>query len=496
MTRRVQIRMNVANALQWLGTLYRNPAEAIKEHVSNAVDEHLKAVERGYGRDRCVVQYRFTRKDVTIEYPYGMSREEFESALQRVADSAKRHSKVAQIGQLGIGIFSFQQIGRKCIFLSRKDQSSPTIRVTLREAHDEAEFDAALKRESLDTPGVKIIISELKLDPTKTRGPLAPDRLSRLFAEKFASYLQKGWLEIHITSGSEKLSIKPPRIDLPRIGKGLEKLWLGGPPGHLVRLELYFDSSGKGTVGIRHAGVVVVESIADIHAYGLEDSVYASGYVRGFIDADFLRPLPARSGFDETAEWVKFLDLLDRYRSQIEAEVEELKSREEERELSEVQQRALQLAREILELDEFRDLELPGGLARARSDAQQTGRRPEGERTGERSKEAGDHPSSRGPRIDYQEIAFPDGSMRHSKYVTGVVLANTLNADYQREASGSPDSKLAYAALLIGKEAIAFNDKSGAADEQLERMLSFHYELKRQMVGRSPAHFAKRRRKI
>lgn len=495
MTRRVQIRMNVANALQWLGTLYRNPAEAIKEHVSNAVDEHLKAVEGGYGRDRCVVRYRLTRKDVTIEYPYGMSREEFESALQRVADSAKRHTKVAQIGQLGIGIFSFQQIGRKCVFLSRKDESSPTVRVTLREAHDEAEFDAALKRESLEAPGVKIVISELKLDPTKTRGPLAPDKLARLFAEKFASYLQKGWLEIHITSGSEKLSVKPPRIDLPRIGKGLEKLWLGGPSGDLVRLELYFDATGKGTVGIRHAGVVVVESIADIHAYGLEDSVYASGYVRGSIDADFLRPLPARSGFDETEVWVRFLDLLDRHRSQIEAEVEESKSREEEREVSEVQQRALQLAREILELDEFRDLELPGGLAKARSEDRNPGSKPEGERTGERSKTAGDHPTPRGPRIDYQEIAFPDGSTRHSKYVTGVVLANILNADYLQEAAGDLSSKLAYAALLIGKEAVAFNDKSGAADEQLERMLSFHYELKRQMADKSPARSTSRRRK-
>ena len=43
MAQRIPIQLHVANALQWLGTLYRNPADALKEHVSNAIDEHLKA---------------------------------------------------------------------------------------------------------------------------------------------------------------------------------------------------------------------------------------------------------------------------------------------------------------------------------------------------------------------------------------------------------------------------------------------------------------------
>ena len=47
MAHRIPIQLHVANALQWLGTLYRNPAEAIKEHVSNAIAEHLKAPAAG-----------------------------------------------------------------------------------------------------------------------------------------------------------------------------------------------------------------------------------------------------------------------------------------------------------------------------------------------------------------------------------------------------------------------------------------------------------------
>ncbi len=82
-------------------------------------------------------------------------------------------------------------------------------------------------------------------------------------------------------------------------------------------LELYFEPFGKGVVGIRHNGVVIVDNIKNLDAYGLEESVYADGYIRGFIDADFLSPLPARTGFEENADWMNFLEELDKLRPSI-----------------------------------------------------------------------------------------------------------------------------------------------------------------------------------
>src|SRR5947209_6849124 len=398
MTRRVPIRMNVANALQWLGNLYRNPADAIKEHVSNAVDEHLKAAAAGTALERCTVVFRIAKRQVEIEYPYAMTRQEFESALQRVADSAKRHSEVTQVGQLGIGMFSFQQVGKKCTFLSRKNEEAQTIRVILREGGDDAEIE-----------------------------------------------------RVQLPSGRERLA----------------------------GLTLFFDPSGTGTVGIRHAGVLVVDDLKQITAYGLEESVYASGYVKGWVDADFLRPLPARTGFEENKDWIDLLDALDRWRPQIETEVEQLKAEQEEKELSEVQRQAVRLAREILDLEDFRDLELPGGLSKARAPNGDGRVEPTGHQTGERAQDPGDHVRPYGPRIRYQEVAFSDGPRRHSRYTQGVVQANTLHPDYQQELSSASDAKLAYATLLIGKEAIAFNDK--AADDQLEKLLSFYFTLKRRL---------------
>ena len=84
MAQRIAIQLHVANALQWLGTLDRNPADALEEHVSNAIDEHLKRQHAGIAESRCEVRVTLDRKHVVVEYPYGMSRTEFEGALQRV----------------------------------------------------------------------------------------------------------------------------------------------------------------------------------------------------------------------------------------------------------------------------------------------------------------------------------------------------------------------------------------------------------------------------
>ena len=482
MTREVSIQLNVGGALRWLGSVYRNPADAIKEHISNAIDEHLKAQRDGRAAQYCDVAFTLEKRGIRIEYPYGMDRREFEAALQRVADSAKKTSDIGQIGRLGIGIFSFQQIGRKCTFFSKKDAGTDTIRVTLNEGSDKAAFDTALKRESLERPGIRIDIADLKLDPTKPRGPLSPARLEQTFAEKFDGYLRKGWLRIKIRCGPDTIRVVPLPVDLPRLGVGLESLRLPGQAAKAVALHLHFDPSGKGVVSIRHTAVAVVENLGTLDAYGLEESVYAGGYVKGFIDADFLEPLPARTGFEESRDWVAFLELLDRIRPQIEAEVELRREELRERALSDIQRAAVHLAKEILDTDEFRDLELPGGLARAKAPPAQERTAPTGRRTGERSVEPGERSRPGGLRINYVERPFETGPSRHSRFVGGEVQANDLNPDFRREMAGREEAKLAYATLVIGKEAIAYNDKSGAADDYLERMLSFYFQVKERIA--------------
>ena len=580
--RKVPIKLHTANALRWLGSLYRNPADAIKEHVSNAVDEHLKAKSLGKAFPVYRVTFTLEKDRVIIEYPYGMSREEFQSALQRVADSAKKSLDFKQIGQLGIGMFSFLQIGKKCMFFSKKDKGYETIKVTLREGSDDAEFETAIKRESLSGPGIKIIISGLVFDPTKPRGPLSPAKLQKLFAEKFDPYLKDGSLEIAIYSKGTSYMVKPLKIELPKVGESYKDWPLTRDRNKRFSLELYFDPSGKGTVSIRHMGVAIVEDIKTLSAYGLEESIYANGDIKGFIDADFLKPLPARTGFEENKDWISLLDELDRLLPSIEAEVENLKQEETEKKLTEIQKKAIELARDILNTEEFKDLELLEGLGRKpreprfppngfdfvpssiRIELGKTGILPlkafvpnvvpnnslvrfsinessvelrtqslllkasDSDRqgvvtvhvsfvgksktaipailtaiTGELKAEAhirvaepeqtrepkGPGREKEGPRITYEEVPFEDGPSRHSRYISRKIQINELNKDYIQEVkmAKSEQIQLAYATLMIGKETIAYNDKSGTVDDYLEKILAFHFRLKNRLTGASPS---------
>lgn len=578
--RKVPIKLHTANALRWLGSLYRNPADAIKEHVSNAIDEHLKAKTIGKAFPVCRVTFTLEKDKVVIEYPYGMSNDEFEDALQRVADSAKRSLDFKQIGQLGIGMFSFLQIGKRCLFFSKKDKEFETIKVTLREGSDDAEFETAIKRESLIKPGIKVTISGLLFDPTKPRGPLSPEKLQKLFAEKFDPYLKDRSLEIIICSKGSSYTVKPLKIDLPRVGESYKNWPLTRDRAKRFSLELYFDPSGKGTVSIRHMGVTIVDDIKTLSAYGLEESVYANGNVKGFIDADFLKPLPARTGFEENEDWINLLDELDRIRSSIEVAVEDLRQEEAKKRLTEVQRKAIELAREILNTEEFKDLELLEGLGRkppeprlppngfdfvpssTRIEPGKTGTLPlkafvpkvvpdnsevqlsisdssvelrihnlllkasEADKDGvvtthvsflgkskttipatltattgnlkpaiahirvteseqiREPKSPGEE--KEGPRINYEEKPFEEGPLKHSRYISRIIQINTLNSDYKREMIGPDEAKLAYATLMIGKETIAYNDKSGAADDYLEKILSFYFRLKGKLTGASP----------
>jgi hypothetical protein len=579
--RKVSIKLNTANALRWLGSLYRNPTDAIKEHVSNAIDEYLKAKRIGKEFPVCKVTFTLKKDEIIIEYPYGMSKEEFEVALQSVADSVKKSFDFKQIGRLGIGMFSFIQIGKRCVFFSKKDKEHETIKVILREGSDEAEFETAPKRESLSSPGIKIIISGLLVDPTKPRGPLSLEKLQKLFAEKFNPYLKNGSLKIAIYSKGTTYTVEPLEIELPKIGESYKNWPLTRDRAKRFSLELYFDPSGKGVVSIRHIGVTIVDDIKTLSAYGLEESGYANGDIKGFIDVDFLKPLPARTGFEENEDWINLLDELDRLRPSIETEVKVLKQEEAEKKLTEIQRKAIELAREILNTEEFKDLELLEGLGRKppeprlppngfdfvpssiRVEPGKTGVLPlkafvpkvvpdnsmiqlnisdssvelktyslllkasevdkDGVVTAHVSfvgksktmipavltattgnlKPAIAHirvaeaeqkrepkipgEEKEGPRINYQEIPFEEGSLKHSRYVSRIIQINTLNSDYKQETAGSQEAILAYATLMIGKETIAYNDKSGAADDYLEKILSFYFILKNRLSGTLPS---------
>ena len=567
-----KIHGNLGVLLTYLGRLYGTPANAIKEYISNALDEWIKAREKGEMEGPCEVSYNLKKASITIDYNSpGMDEKEFEDALNKVGDSIKRGLTIRQIGELGIGIFAFNQVGSTCTFYSRKAKGMPTIEVVLMSNSDEYEIKTATKREARLNPGMTIVITRLHQDPTKPRGSLAPQLLQRFFTEKFDSYLREKNLKVIINCDGKTYEVEPSEINLPQVGEAFREVHLSADWQKKFYCQFWFDPSAKSHVSIRHEGVSIIKDLKTYPAYGLEESIYASGFLKGYIDEDLLRPLPARTSFEENQDWIQFLAELDKIRPSLEEEIEELRREEEEKRLTEVQKRAIELARDILNTEEFEDLELLKGLGRKppeprlppngfdfvpssiRIELGKTGTLPlkafvpkvvpdsslvklsisdsssvelkakslflraseadadsvvtahvsfEGKLnttvpviltaiTGELKAEAhirvaepqqtrepitGKEKEGRG--INYKEDRFEDGPRRHSEFVSGTVRVNEVNPDFIRETKGSEQQKLAYATLMIGKEAIAYNDRSGATDYFLEKLLSYTFQVR------------------
>ena len=318
----VDVEINKANALITLGSMYRSAADAIKEYVSNALDEWAMARSRGAPDQQCWVSFTLEKKAITIDYNApGMDADSFETALRHVVDSAKRDSAVPQIGRLGIGLWAFNQVGTRATFLSKRSLDSSTIKVVLSRDSAEARFLALDPSEERSTPGMTITITGLFQDPTRRYGPLSQARLKHVLADRFDTYLRTGQLKITVKSGSNETEVTPVQLDLPEIGIKFQESHITNEPDKTFTTRFWFDPSGQGRVSMRHTGVVVVEDIRELFDFDLSGNILISGLIKGYIDADFLSPLPARGQFLEDDNLAKLLDALKAIGEELDTEI-------------------------------------------------------------------------------------------------------------------------------------------------------------------------------
>ena len=477
MGRVVDVELNKVNTLITLGSMYRNAGDAIKEYVSNALDEWAMARRQGRMEGPCRVQFILARNFISIEYNApGMEERDFEDALKHVVDSPKQDLDTPQIGQFGIGIWAFNQMGTEATFCSRRDLTSPTIKVSLRRDSSEAEFSAPGRGEERREPGMTIIISGLFHDPTKRYGPLTPARLKHLLADRFDAYLRAGQLEITITCGKEVHQVEPHRLDLPEIGTRYREVSLLNDSSKVFQTKLWFDPSGDGRVSIRHTGVAVVDDLRSVPEYDLDETIYTSGFIKGFIDADFLNPLPARARFVENEKLIAFLNTLRHLSPHLEKEIAVFREEAENERMQGLLRRATRIAREILSQEEFLGLELIEGLSRVRprGDGEHTVsirlNRPV-RRNGGNGKDG--RRTSREYRPIVRQTVFEGDLRRRSRLSDGTIEININSPDFLALSEVPRSQQVAYLALLLGKEIIAYNDSSGVSDEALEKMVAY-----------------------
>lgn len=471
---RVPIKVNTAKVLILLGRFYQSLPDAIKEYVSNAVDAFLTHRRKGTVKVRIELHH----KSIFIFYDSpGMTDREFREALQSVADSIKVKARedIGQIGRLGVGLWNFLQYARRAEFLSRGTENGITWKVVLREGEEEADFSRATSKESLDEPSMAIRITELTIDPTTKKSPLSRDKIANHLARKFDAYLRAGKLEITIISEGVEEVVGPMEISLPRVARDYSALYAGGDRARKIVLTLWFEPSGNGRVAIRHMGIPIVDDLRTIQAYGLEESVFARGHLLGYIDADFLEPLPSRTLFKDGPEWIAFLRELDRIRPMIEAELELLRESLSDAQRRKVYDRALKLVSEIFSGDEFKGLELLPGLHRREVGPP---KREETKPRKPRVKKPEEVKPTTG--VSLKEDAFEDGPAMRCEFqsASGVIRVNTLHPDYVREMRGSETQQTGYIALCIALETISWNDKAGTSKAFLDQLLGFFLRMR------------------
>ncbi len=479
----VDVQINKTNALITLGSMYRSAADAIKEYVSNALDEWAIARSEARGEEQCKVGFTLEKKSITIDYNApGMDAEGFEDALRHVVDSAKRGSSIPQIGRLGIGLWAFNQVGTKATFLSKRSAESPTLKVILARDSSEAQISDPGPGEERSKPGMTIEITGLFQDPTRRYGPLSQARLKHVLADRFDVYLRTGHLTITIKTAKGDSEVTPVQLDLPEIGTKFQEMHLPGEPDKVFRTRFWFDPSGQGRVAMRHTGVVIIEDIRELYEYEMKDSILVSGLIKGFVDAEFLSPLPARAQFFEDDSLTKLLDSLQGIGAELDKEIMGFRDEADNARVQALFGRATRLAREIFSQEEFLDLELIDGLRRVSN--------PKGDDhvvNGDAAKEAeangngtnghkghgGNGHSRRAARAIIRRSDF-GGDVRHrSRLNDGAIEININNPDFLALSRVPRSHQVAYVAMLLGKEIIAYNDSSRASDEALEKMAAY-----------------------
>jgi hypothetical protein len=363
MSELIKIEIDASEGIGFIGSVYGTPSNAIKEPAVNFLDEHINPnnLQRAKEIGVCSVTYTFKSDKIIIEGPYGMNKEQFKAVLKKVLSSGKKYADFFQVGRQAAGLFSWTQTNAgKCVYFSKGAKGEPTIKVTVRKGHGEAEFETAMKSESLKEPGMRLEISQLQTDPTKATSSLHPSKLSKFFGKIFRDFLREGILKIELRCKGKLYPVEPAQITLPLITSDWEPIRVKGDSKRLIRFELYYDPSGKGNVCIRCAKIPVIDNFKELEdsGRGLESSVYSMGNVSGMIDADFLEQTSGKKSFEQNKDWEDFLHEVDMVKSSIEAQVNLMNEAHTEKKFEKVQKEAIERARKLLSSELFSDLKL------------------------------------------------------------------------------------------------------------------------------------------
>ncbi|MEX2551902.1 MAG: ATP-binding protein [Actinomycetota bacterium] len=261
-TEKIRLRIgNLGRAVLITGQAYQDPKDALNEFVSNAADEYREAGQRGE-RIRVVLRRRGRYPVIAID---DSGRGMDGNRLRLLARSLFESNKVDDprtLGEKGIGLLAFQQLGGRCEIVSRTAASEASRMLRLDRGKANAQLSAAPRHRARTEPGTTVYLSDLD-----------PDVLRVLTQRKVVDYLRRrreaaladGEYEIEVIEGSHGELVTAEEPD------GV-KLKIPAQPTLWGRIEFHIYVSPRPdrrrrVAVVGRAGTTIVDDLSEIEEF-------------------------------------------------------------------------------------------------------------------------------------------------------------------------------------------------------------------------------------
>lgn len=465
---------DIPNVLKLLGEVYEDPRDALAEFVTNSIDAKATKV---------LVEINKNKKNPYVlisDDGIGMTEKDLERIAKNIGFSIKRGME-GVVGEKGIGILGYTNIGESLKIISRTKSSNPySLSINVRTAQ------FSLVKDKLESVGTNVYIN--KID-TGSR-LISQGKLVEYFKEKFRHYLTRGIIDLTVSDGKRSIQVNPEVYKGERFPIFEQETNYGLVTFSLFILPPRWDRAAN--VSVYRKGVQVVDEVNEIPE--LDNQVWKKNRIQGEITADFCKITSGRGGFVRDREFNEFVKAVKSIEAELARVISEQDKKSRSKETKEMYKRLSNVFNRVLdELTEFEKFPV-----QIRSES---GKEEEVEPTGSKApfysgskegkKENGKSIVGPGKELskiklggglNWEEKAlydFPEMRSHLDLKTFRAILINTIHPDY-KAVEDDADNKFAYLLKLTAKELALLNYREAKAEILLEKAIGL--EIKSEKI--------------
>ncbi|MGH7425936.1 MAG: ATP-binding protein, partial [Candidatus Methylomirabilales bacterium] len=277
---------NLAKAVLITGQAYQDPKDALNEFISNAADEYAEARKRGE-RIRIFLRRKGRNPLIVVgDFGRGMDEEKLRQLARNLFESAKAEDP-RTLGEKGIGILAFQQLGARCDIVTRPEGSPHTLALRLERGRPTAQLDVNERRRARSEPGTSVYL--LDLDPDVLR-VLTQRKVVDYLRRRRGAALARSDYTVEVTEGRHLELVTPEEPEgVPLQIPARPTLW--------GKIQLFIYVSPKPdrrrrVAVVGRAGTTIIDDIAELEEF--EGPPWSTDQVSGQIIFEALQQTSGR----------------------------------------------------------------------------------------------------------------------------------------------------------------------------------------------------------